>query len=133
MKLKSMLLGLASLAVALAASAAVYVGFNPATNQIGLAGAQIDTSPALTIAMTGQTISAQVGGENAGSFVATGATTGASTFTFPNAAPNGWYCAVSDLTTTADKVVQATFTTTTATFTGTVVSGDKFVYECTGF
>lgn len=129
-KIKLALLGLFVCGVA---TAATYVGFNPTSGQVGLAGALVDLSASPTITMTGQTISAQKGGQNAGTFTATGATTGASTFTFPVAAPNGWVCQVADLTTTADKVVQATSTTTTATFTGTVVSGDKFVYLCQAF
>lgn len=110
-----------------------YVGFNPTLNQEGMPGANIDLSPAPVIAMTGQTISAQVGGQNAGSFVATGATTGASTITFPQPAAHGWACTVQDLTTTGDFVRQSATTTTVATFVGTIVSADKFQYSCTGY
>lgn len=118
--------GLALTGLAVAASTA-FPGFQ------AVIGALVDLSTDQpTIAMTGQTISAQLGGSNWGSFVATGATTGASTLTFANAAPNGRACGIKDLTTPADSVNQtnATDGKTVVTFSGTVVSGDKFTYVC---
>lgn len=121
-------LALAGLAIAAAPS--VYTGFST------LRGAEVDISTdSPTIAMTGQTISAQKGGANTGSFVATGATTGASTLTFTDAMPSGRLCGMKDVTTTADTLAQtaATDGKTVVTFSGTIVSGDKIFYECHGF
>ena len=74
------------------------------------------------------------GGSTAGSFLAQ-ATSCTVTVTMGNltTAPNGWSCSVWDVTTTADTLKEIAFTTTTVTFSGTVASGDKIVFGCTGF
>lgn len=118
--------GLAGLALA----ATTYPGF------LAVVGAQVDLSTdAPVIAQTGQTISAQLGGANAGQWVATGATTGAGTLTFPSAAPNGRYCDFTNRHTAADVITQtdATDGKTVVTIAGTIVSGDKISYSCWAF
>jgi hypothetical protein len=128
---------LAALFVTGAALAAVYIpyiGFNPLTGINGLPGQFVDLSlnkPVITAA--GQTISAQVGGAVAGAFVATGTTTGAFTFTYPQPVLTGFACSLVDITTTADSSKEVAYTTTTVTFAGTIVSGDLLVYECVAF
>ena len=116
--------------------AAAYNGFNPTTGLDGVRGTFVDNSTDVpVIAQTGQTISAQKGGANAGQWVATGATTGAGTLTFAKAAPNGRACIFSDMTTNADKITQTTATdgTTVVTVAGTIVSGDQINYHCIAF
>lgn len=117
----------------LAASGSGYNGFNPLTGLEGVRGTLIDNALDIpTIAQTGQTISAQKGSANAGQWTATGATTGAGTLTFVNAATNGRACLFSDLTTNADKITQTTATDgkTVVTIAGTIVSGDVINYQC---
>ena len=53
--------------------------------------------------------------------------------TFATTATNGWACEASDLTTRADAVQQTAYTTTTATFTGTMVSADLVTFHCFAF
>lgn len=48
-------------------------------------------------------------------------------------APNGWACKANDLTTTADTMIQTATAATTATFSGTVVSGDVINFSCIGY
>lgn len=74
------------------------------------------------------------GGTTAGSFLAQ-ATSCTVTVTMGNlaTAPNGWSCSVWDVTTTADTLKETAYTTTTVTFSGTVASGDKIIFGCTGF
>lgn len=69
------------------------------------------------------------GGNNAGTI--TSGTTGACTpvVTFAFTAPAGWACAIANQT-TANLIRQTASTTTTATFSGTTVSGDVLVYHC---
>jgi hypothetical protein len=113
--------------VAGAAGLALYPGF------FSIPGQMIDLSTdSPVVAQTGQTISAQVGGANAGRWTATGATTGAGTVTFPTAAPNGRECDFNDLTTVADRITQTTATDgkTVVTIAGTIVSGDVINYQC---
>lgn len=100
-----------------------------------LVGAQVDgsgPSGAPVVVQSGQTISAQAGGSNAGRWTATGTTTAAGTLTFPDAAPGGRECDFNDLTTNADKVTQTTATDgkTVVTIAGTIVSGDVISYTC---
>ena len=124
------------LAVAGLAGAAyvTYFGFDPSTGLDGTLGQRVDlSSNAPVIVLSGQTISAQKGGANDGVFVATGTTTGAFVFTFPQAVPNGFICTVLDLTTTTDFVREASYTTKTVTFAGTIVSGDLLGYRCGAF
>jgi len=127
----ALVLGVAGLGLA-----ASYNGFNPSTGLEGVKGTLTDNSLDIpVIAQTGQTISAQKGSANAGQWVATGATTGAGTLTFVNAAPNGRVCLFSDETTNADKITQTTATDgkTVVTIAGTIVSGDQINYQCFGF
>jgi len=133
-RIAGLALALAFGGLVLAAPAAwvAYVGFNPSTNETGVPGSFVDLSSAVApvVAMTGQTITAQKGGGNAGSFVATGTTTGASTYTFPVAAPTGRICLFHDLTTPADSVVESATSTYVVTATGTIVSGDTIQFIC---
>ncbi len=81
--------------------------------------------------------STTVGGSTAGSFAS--GTTGTCTVVVTMngatglAAPNGWACAANDLTTTADTIKQTASSTTTATLSGTTVSGDVINFTCTGY
>lgn len=73
------------------------------------------------------------GGTAIGSFVCSG-TSGASTavITLPTA-PNGiWICKSLDKTTPADTFVQTTWSSTSATLGGTIVSGDVIGFSCSG-
>jgi hypothetical protein len=78
---------------------------------------------------------ALVGGATAGSF--TSGTTGTCTVTITMGgsatAPNGWACFANDLTTPSDTIKQTATSTTTATLSGTTVSGDAINFSCTGF
>jgi uncharacterized protein YjcR len=99
-------------------------------------GAMVDVSTgAPAIAQTGQTISAQKGGANVGQWIATGATTGAGTLTFPDAVPTGRFCTFSNETTPADVITQtnATDGKTVVTIAGTIVSGNQIAYQCDAF
>jgi hypothetical protein len=98
-----------------------------------LIGASVDVSTDAPVATgSGDTFASYVGGANTGTFIVTG-TAGAITLTFPDAMPNGRVCVLKDITTPADSPAQSAFTTTTAVFTGTVVTGDKLAYDCRGF
>lgn len=85
---------------------------------------------------SGCTNSATAGGATAGTFAS--GTTGACTvvITMNGAtgltAPTGWVCAVSNQT-TANLIRQSASTTTTATVTGTTVSGDVIAFHCMGY
>jgi hypothetical protein len=76
-----------------------------------------------------------VGGDSAGSYLS--GTTGICTVTITMgdslAAFSGWGCSVWDVTTPADLQQETAYTTTTVTFSGTTVSGDKIVFSCVGF
>lgn len=72
------------------------------------------------------------GGATTGSFVA-GATSCTTVITTGLTAPNGWACNVHDLTTPADSVKQTASSTTTATFSGTVVLSDVIQFHCDGY
>jgi len=137
---KSFRARVAALSVGLAVTALVAAAAFPGFEAIK--GTMVDVSTdAPVITATGQTISGQLGGANSGWFVATGTTTGAFTFTWPLASSGVHHrCGIRDITTTADSVVLATITVgaqnvtaDTTTFTGTIVSGDKLVYDCTAF
>ncbi len=113
------------------ASAQVYYGYNPVTGLEVTHGA--DVSGGVLPVLSGcATISASVGGATAGKF-ATSGTSCNLTITFPSAAPNGWACWASDLTTPADTVKEASTTTTTAVFAGTTVAADVIVWNCIGY
>lgn len=74
------------------------------------------------------------GGATAGKFNA-GAVSCTLIVTMGNSAtaPNGWACRANDLTTSADTMVQTATAATTATFSGTVVSGDVINFSCIGY
>ncbi len=75
----------------------------------------------------------QTGGAFAGTFTAL-ATSCTAVLTFTLAATNGWYCPIAnDLTTTTDSLHQTASSTTTATLSGTVVSGDVINFGCTAY
>jgi hypothetical protein len=77
-----------------------------------------------TIAVSGCALTAAAGGSAAGQFHS--GTTGTCTVTVTSGyiAPNGWFVRANDLTTPADTLNQTGSTTTTATFSGTTVTGD---------
>ena len=83
---------------------------------------------------TGCSLSATVGSGNVGRF--TSGTTGTCTAVITIngatglAAPNGWNCWASDRTTPADVIIQTADSTTTATISGTTVSGDIISFGC---
>jgi len=72
------------------------------------------------------------GSKNTAGFI-TSATTGScvSVLTFSGyTAATGWSCAINNSTTVANIIQQSGSSTTTATFTGTTVSGDVLRYNC---
>lgn len=80
------------------------------------------------------TITTKLGGNTAGSFVASGACTGGTVIlTFGFTATNGWACDMHDLTTPADLMTQTAYSATTATFTGSMVSSDLVTWKCVAF
>jgi len=78
------------------------------------------------------TTTSLAGGRQAGSFVA-GQTACAPVITPGVTAPHGFSCWANDLTTNADTVHQIATTTTTATLSGTVVSGDTINFGCVAY
>lgn len=86
---------------------------------------------------TGCSVSATIGGATAGTY--TSGTTGACpvVITMNGAtglsAPNGWACTASDRTTTANGQQNTASTATTATISGTTVTGDVISFHCTGY
>jgi hypothetical protein len=81
-------------------------------------------------------INTQVGGNTAGSFKASGACAGGTVIlTFATPAPNDWVCEAFDATTPADTLKQSntSASTTSATFTATMASGDLVRFHCTAF
>ena len=80
--------------------------------------------------------SSTVGTSTAGKFVAGATGTCNFVVTLGGAtgitAANGWSCAVSD-STTANLMRESAYTTTTATLTGTVVTNDVIIFNCTAF
>lgn len=79
-------------------------------------------------------INTQLGGNTAGSFKANGVCSASTVIlTFANTAANGWSCDAHDLTTPADLMNQTAYTTTTATFTGTMANLDLVTFKCTAF
>ena len=85
--------------------------------------------------ISGCTASTQTGGGTVGTY--TSGTTGTCTvtLTFAFTAPTGWACAANDLTTPADVQHQSgvALQTTTATITGTTVSGDVINFLCMAY
>ncbi len=122
------LLGLGTVALA-----QTYIGYNSVTGLNTTQGADVSFGTVPVITGCG-TISAENGGPSAGSFLTTATTGCAVVLTFTGAAPHGWYCWVGDLTTVADTFTQASFTTTSCTFTSrTIVASDQLVYSAIGF
>lgn len=74
----------------------------------------------------------QVGGNTAGSFVAT-CTAQTAILTFAVAAPHGWICQAWDQTTTTDFMRQSANSTTSCTLTGTTVAGDVILFEAVAY
>lgn len=79
--------------------------------------------------------STTVGGSTAGKLTSGTTGTCAVTITMGNsqAATNGWSCHFNDETTPANLISQNGGSTTTATFTGTTVSGDVIDFACIGY
>ena len=129
---RKLLVGLCAAAFASVALAVDY-GWNPTTGLEAYHGAMVSQGAQPVI--SGCTVvSVQAGGASAGKFSSTSAACNP-TFTFPSAAANGWECVVQDTVTSASKIVETSFTTTTAVFnfSAATVSGDTYVYECIGF
>lgn len=86
---------------------------------------------------TGCSVSSTIGGGSAGKY--TSGTTGTCTVVVTingatgSTATNGWTCWANDETTPADKIQTIASTTTTATISGTTVSGDIISFGCIGF
>ena len=76
-----------------------------------------------------------VGGATAGSYDSgtSGTCTVVVTMGNTQTAANGWGCSVWDITTNADLQEETAYTTTTVTFSGTTVSGDKIAFSCIAF
>ena len=79
-----------------------------------------------------------LGGATAGSFLSGTSGTCTVVITMNGAiglatAPNGWACTANDLTTPADVIHQTATSTTTATLSGTTVSGDVISFLCMGY
>lgn len=76
-----------------------------------------------------------VGGATGGTFVSgtTGACTVVITMGNSATAPAGWHCSASDRTTPANLYDQTSSSTTTATLSGTTVSGDVISFVCIGY
>lgn len=86
-----------------------------------------------TPALTGTcTTGSKAGGNTAGKFTAT-CTAQTVIFTFANTAPNGWVCALEDITTVADTLKQTAFSQTTCTVSGTTVAADVIVFTAIAF
>jgi hypothetical protein len=112
---------------------------NPSGTELGgVTAAGQFTGPVVskgtTFSISGCSPTSITGGSTRGTFLA-GTTSCSATVTMGDsqAAPNGWICSIRDLTTPADLLTQSGTTTTTATFSGTVVSGDKIAISCDGY
>lgn len=83
--------------------------------------------------ISGCSAGTQLGGGTAGSFAS--GTTGACavTLTFAFTAPTGWACSAANGTTPANLYQQNGGSATTATFTGTTVSGDVIRFHCVAY
>lgn len=109
--------------------------FNVASTGAVSRPASVSTGTPFTI--TGCSATIGVAGASAGTIVS--GTTGVCTvvITINGAtgltAPNGWACFASDRTTTGNLIAQSAATQTTATITGTTVSGDVIGVGCTGY
>lgn len=125
---------LVTLCAAMPASAATYYGYNPATGLETLHGAAVDGGTAVAVTGTCGTLGAVTAGATTGKVVAGAVTTCTIVLTFASAAPNGWVCFFTNLTTKADVVRQASSTTTSCTSAAeTIVSGDTIAFHAFGY
>lgn len=102
------------------------------------AGGQFGTiSSGTKFTTTGCSVSATTGAATAGTY--TSGTSGTCTVVITMAgatgltAPNGWACYASDRTTVADLITQTASSATTATLSGTTVTGDVVSFGCIGY
>jgi hypothetical protein len=86
---------------------------------------------------TGCSVSATTGGATAGTITSGTSGTCTPVVTMAGAsgltAATGWSCWMNDETTPADVMHQTAHSTTTATFSGTTVSGDVLSFGCEGY
>lgn len=132
----STLNGLAALTLGQYQSAYVISdGTNYQAIEAGAFAGIVDTGTKFTA--SGCSNSATVGGATTGKF--TSGTTGTCTVTITLngaagfTAPNGWDCHANDLTTPANLIDMNATTQTTATLTGTTVSGDVISFGCRAY
>lgn len=106
---------------------------------VGLAGSTISAIAPLLggktkFTTTGCSISATAGSGTAGTYTSGVTGSCAAVITINGAtgmtAPTGWACSATDRTTPADIQNQTASTPTTATITGTTVSGDVIAFQC---
>jgi|SRR5580765_113543 len=107
-----------------------------ACNESLRAGSFVSQGTTFTASGCGNTT--RVGGPTAGRYTSVTAGSCAITITMglSTAAPNGWMCDATDLTTAADagNILQTGGSTTTAIMTeGTVVANDVIAFKCTGY
>jgi hypothetical protein len=89
-----------------------------------------NTPPAITGTCTG--VGTQLGGNTAGSFVAT-CSSQTAILTFGTTAPHGWLCIATDITTTSDTMKQSATSTTSCTLSGTTAASDVVAFEAIAF
>ncbi len=100
---------------------------------MNIANAQILTGSTPT-ASGSCSVNTQTGGNTAGTFKANGAcAAGTVILTFAATAANGWACDAHDQTTTADAMNQTASSTTSVTFTGSMVSLDVVAFKCAAY
>src|ERR1700683_361423 len=86
-----------------------------------------------TQTVSGCSLTGAVGGASAGSFARGTSGTCTVTITPGITATHGYTCDSHDITTTADTIKQTAYSTTTATISGTTVSGDTVTWSCIAF
>lgn len=113
--------------------AQTYTGYNSTTGLNSTYGADVTIGP-LPVLTGCATISASVGGPTAGRFQTSGTSCNL-VITFPGAAPNGWACFATNITsrTSTNVVVQSATTTTSCTFAGTTVASDNIIWNAIGY
>lgn len=123
--------------VAIASVAVGNTTDNPQFNVTGTGRANFSgpiVSVGTKFTASGCSNSATVGGVLAGQFASGTAGACTVTITFATAAPNGYACHASDITTPANLISQSGSVSTTAcTITGTTVSGDTIVFSAMGY
>jgi hypothetical protein len=111
---------------------ATFVTFNGNTGQFTSTLVGLGYVAGGSISVSGCSLSAATGGQTAGKF--TSGTTGTCTVTVTlPAAPNGWACRASDITTVADVINQTASATTSCTISGTTATNDVIVFSAIGF